>query len=256
MQNNFCLCPTKADENQCTKKFGIFRKFKGDVMRRALSFLALGMLCVVSPACSRTDQAELAKARAEVEAAKAEAVKARAELEGLRAKQAPAVVTNADLRGAGVATFADGKKRPFAQIRSLEVRPGTTTVIGNVGGGESLKLDFRFHEVLLLKGKKLEKNKERKVGLDDLSRITFGPKNLHEYFIKDYKNADKTFRHESPYCEVELEATDGKKERFLCSLHDFDWHRPLTISVQYADGIGTENLEADHLYGMTFRAGK
>jgi len=198
-------------------------------MCRALSFLTLGMLCVVSPlACSRTDKAELAKARAE-----------------------------ADLRGAGVATFADGKKRPFTLIRYLEVRVGTPTAIGIVGGGESQKLDFLFHEALLLNGESVKKYKERKVRLDDVSRITFGPKKLHEYFIKDYKTADKTLKYEAPYCEVELEATDGKKESFLCLLDDYPWNTPLlTIVVQYTDGIGTEKLEADHLYGMTFRAGK
>ena len=55
---------------------------------------------------------------------------------------------------------------------------------------------------------------------------------------------------ENYYCELELDALDGKKESFPCSLE----YNSLAISVQYGDRIAKDILEANDLYGMTFRA--
>lgn len=237
-------------------------------MRRSLWFYALGMLCVVSPlACTRTDQAELAKARADTEAAKAEATKARAEADGFRAKNAgggtapPAVnpttsrVKKGGLGGTGVAVFPGGNKRPFTSICNVETQEVVVTVLGQSGGGEVEVPFFKFQEILPRKKghRYLDNYKERNVRLDDLSRISFGLKKLQHGILHDGQ------KWEESYCEVELEARDGKKESFPCSLNSLfprTSRYPPTISVQYADGIGKEKLVGDQLYGTTFRAGE
>ena len=218
-------------------------------MPRSLWLCALGMFCAASlHGCSRTDQAELDKAQAETKAAKAEAIKARTEADGLRARNAggrtapPSVdptaksATKGGLDGVGVAVFPDGKKSPFTNIWYSKKRPF-------IGSGEDELPYFEFHEILPQQDKNKMYFKERKVSLSSLSRIRFGPKKLHPV-VRD------SFIKENYYCELELEALDGKKESFPCSLE----YNSLAIFVQYGDRIAKDILEANDLYGMTFRA--
>lgn len=234
--NVFC-----CDKN----KFGTFG---GDIMRRWLC--ALGMFCAASPlGCTRTDPAELAKARADTEAAKAEATKARAEADGFRAKNAgggtapPSVnpttksVTKGGLDGAGVAVFPGGKKSPFTNIWNA-AKDGPF-----IGSPEVELPYFEFQEILPQNGRNEMYFKVRKVSLSSLSSIRFGPKKLHPV-VRD------SFIKENYYCDLELEAMGGQKESFPCSLE----YNNLAISVQYADRIAKEKLEANDLYDITFRA--
>ena len=128
----------------------------------------------------------------------------------------------------------------------LEVSSGQATVVGIVGGGERELPYFKMRELLPHTDQPIskERSKERSLNLRDLSRISFGLEKLHPFVSIPGKE------YEEPYCEVELEATDGKKESFPCL------HRSLIFSVQYADGIGKEKLNGDLLNGMTFRAGE
>lgn len=234
-------------------------------MCRGRSFLALAVLCAALPlSCSRIDPAELTKARAETEAARAEAMKARADAQAAMAEAVKAkaeaqalrigggkspenVPSNPgppltiggrkpDLSGSGVAFFPDGKQRAFTNIRYLD-RESTLTAVGRVGGGESPV--FRFREIL-----RPGDGKERRVVLDELTRISFGPVKMQPMV-----SAVGT-KYEYPYSEVELEATDGRKERFDCYLYE------MAVVVKYTDGIGKETLDSSQVGGLTFRADK
>lgn len=106
-------------------------------MYRGLSFLALGMLFIVSSfACTRSDQGELAKARAEAQAAKAEAAKARAEADDLRAGRGspPASKTENQLNMPSIeATDSTGT---VTKVRNVRLGGFGATYV--VGGTESI----------------------------------------------------------------------------------------------------------------------